>query len=66
VNSISIIGRPTRDPQLHFTNNGTAVAQLRVAFDQAVSEQTRYLDVEAWGATPGRSATIAGWAAKSP
>jgi single-strand DNA-binding protein len=44
VNSVNIIGRLTRDPELRSTAGGTSVCKLRVAYDQG-KNNTGYVDV---------------------
>jgi single-strand DNA-binding protein len=44
VNSVNIIGRLTRDPELRSTAGGTSVCKLRVAYDQG-KNSTGYIDV---------------------
>jgi single-strand DNA-binding protein len=44
VNSVNIIGRLTRDPELRTTPGGTSVCKLRVAFDQG-KNNSGYVDV---------------------
>src|SRR5579884_2087939 len=52
MNSVNIIGRLTRDPELRETPTGTAVCSLRLAYEQSSpNEQTGFVDVTCWGAT---------------
>lgn len=44
MNSVNLIGRLTRDPELRATAGGTSVCKLRVAFDQG-RDNTGYVDV---------------------
>jgi single-strand DNA-binding protein len=44
LNSVNLIGRLTRDPELRATPGGTSVCKLRVAYDQG-RDQTGYVDV---------------------
>jgi single-strand DNA-binding protein len=44
VNSVNLIGRLTRDPELRTTQGGTSVCKLRVAYDQG-KNNTGYVDV---------------------
>jgi single-strand DNA-binding protein len=49
VNSISITGRLTRDPELRTTPSGTAVTTLRIASPRARKrDEVDYFDVTAW------------------
>jgi single-strand DNA-binding protein len=57
-NQTIIVGNLVDDPELRFTNNGTAVANLRVAVTQRVLEggawrdgQTSFFRVNAWRET---------------
>lgn len=57
MNSVSIVGRLTRDPELRTTPSGTDVCSLRVAVDRAGSKQddgsigAGFFDVTLWGKT---------------
>ena len=44
MNSMNLIGRLTRDPELRTTQGGTSVCKLRVAFDHG-RDSTGYIDV---------------------
>ena len=49
MNSIHLVGRLTKDPELRFTPNGKKVATLRVACDRRGSNnETDYFDVSVW------------------
>lgn len=52
LNRIVLIGRLTRDPELRYTANGTAVARMTVAVDRrrnaAGDKETDYIDVVVW------------------
>ena len=57
-NRVLLIGNLTRDPQLRYTNSGTAVAQLGVAVNRKFrnredqwQEEVTFVDVECWGRT---------------
>jgi single-strand DNA-binding protein len=50
VNTISIIGRLTRDPESGQTMGGTPVSKLRLAYDKPVNrEKPCYVDVIVYG-----------------
>jgi single-strand DNA-binding protein len=51
MNSVSLIGRLTKNPELRFTSKGTAVTNLRLARNERVGEkeQVLFVDVTAWG-----------------
>lgn len=50
MNTISVVGRLTRDPELRFTPNGKAVATLRLAVPRRDREaEPVYVDVVTWG-----------------
>ena len=52
LNSISIMGRLTRDPELRQTQTGKAVANFTIACDRDHNrEETDFIDVVAWGGT---------------
>jgi single-strand DNA-binding protein len=57
LNHIVIMGRLTRDPELRYTQSGTAVASFRVAVDRdyqsknSGERQTDFIDVVAWRST---------------
>lgn len=53
LNRIILIGRLVADPQLRYTQNGTAVANFRLAVDRPFSNQqgereTDFIDVVTW------------------
>ena len=57
-NRVLLIGNLTRDPQLRYTNSGTAVAQLGVAVNRKFrnredqwQEEVTFVDIECWGRT---------------
>ena len=53
-NNVSIAGNLVADPELRYTNNGAAIAGLRMAVnrrwnkDGEWEEETSYFDVTAW------------------
>ncbi|CFW99827.1 Nucleic acid-binding, OB-fold [Syntrophomonas zehnderi OL-4] len=48
-NRVIIIGRLTRDPELRYTPNGTAVASFTLAVNRKYNrEETDFIDVVAW------------------
>lgn len=56
LNTISIIGRLTAEPELRYTKNGTAVCAFTVACDRDVkgedgSRKTDFIDCVAWRST---------------
>lgn len=50
MNSVSLIGRITRDPELRYTAQGTAVVNLRLARNERHGEkdQPLFVDVTVW------------------
>jgi single-strand DNA-binding protein len=46
LNRVSLIGRLTKDPQLRYTSNGTAVASFRIANNGTY--ETQFHDIVAW------------------
>ena len=75
LNSISIMGRLTRDPELRKTQTGTAVASFTLACDRDFKDKTTgeretdFIDVVAWRSTAefvskyftkGRMAVVSG------
>lgn len=56
LNSVIIMGRLTRDPEMRHTQNGTAVASLTLACDRdfkpkSGEKETDFIDVVVWGKT---------------
>jgi len=51
MNSVTLVGRLTADPELRFTNTGTAVCEFSIAVDRVGSEETDFFDVVAWAKT---------------
>jgi single-strand DNA-binding protein len=49
MNSISLIGRLTRDPELNTTNSGMPVCNMRIAVEAFGSDKTLYIDVTSFG-----------------
>lgn len=48
-NRVILIGRLTRDPELKYTTNGTAVASFSLAINRRFNrEETDFIDVVAW------------------
>jgi single-strand DNA-binding protein len=45
-NHTTIVGNLVEDPELRFTNNGTAVANLRVAVTQRIQQDGQWRDGE--------------------
>jgi single-strand DNA-binding protein len=48
MNSVNLIGRLTRDPELRTTPGGTSVCQLRIAINGAREGEVDYVDVVAF------------------
>lgn len=66
MNTVNIIGRLTRDPELRFTQGGTAVTTVRVAIPRRKSKDKPepgavYIDVTCWA---GLAETVAEHLAK--
>ena len=55
LNIACIMGRLTADPELRYTQGGTAVARITLACNRptraGAEEQTDFIDVTAWGKT---------------
>lgn len=56
INSIVLVGRLTRDPELRYTPNGRAVAGFTLAVDRRFPNQrgereTDFVDIVVWGKT---------------
>lgn len=52
LNTITIMGRLTRDPELRRTNSGTAVASFNIACDRDFGDkETDFIDCVAWRQT---------------
>jgi single-strand DNA-binding protein len=49
MNTVSLIGRLTRDPELRTTHSGQAVCNMRVAVDAFGADKTLYIDVSSFG-----------------
>ncbi|MEX0587948.1 MAG: single-stranded DNA-binding protein, partial [Cyanobium sp.] len=59
LNSISLVGRAGRDPELRFFEGGTSVAKLTLAVDRATKskeEEPDWFNLEIWG----KQAQVAG------
>lgn len=48
LNSVHLVGNLGQDPEVRFTQSGTAVCNLRLAISQRVKEGTEYKDVTEW------------------
>ena len=46
MNDVSLIGRLTREPELHTTDNGTQVARLRIAVERRGREGAVFVSVK--------------------
>ena len=58
LNKVLLIGNLTRDPELKYTQGGTAVCEIGIAVnrtfkkaDGSKAEETTFVDCEAWGRT---------------
>lgn len=52
LNRVILIGRLTRDPELKYTPNGTAIATFSLAVNRRYNkEQTDFIDIVAWRQT---------------
>ena len=56
INQVIMVGRLTRDAELKYTNNGTAVSNLSIACNESIkqqdgswNEQGHFFDVTLWG-----------------
>lgn len=54
INSVVLVGRLTRDPELRFTPSGAEVCQMRLAVDRAGQKEgdeikAGFFDVSVWG-----------------
>jgi single-strand DNA-binding protein len=54
INSVVLVGRLTRDPELTYTQSGTALCKFGIAVDRpprqgATEDETDFLNVVAWG-----------------
>jgi single-strand DNA-binding protein len=49
LNTVSLIGRLTRDPELRTTNSGQPVCNMRIAVEAFGSDNTLYIDVTTFG-----------------
>jgi single-strand DNA-binding protein len=48
-NRVVLVGRLTRDPELRYTTNGTAVASFTLAINRRFNrEETDFIDIVAW------------------
>jgi len=53
VNNVVLVGRLTKDPEMKYTANGTALARFRIAVDRGTRDesgekQTDWIDVVTW------------------
>jgi len=51
LNKVQIAGRLTRDPELRYLPNGTAICQIGVAVNRSWKEEVTFVDVTLWGKT---------------
>lgn len=51
LNNVNIIGRLVRDPEIRYTQNGTAMARISIANNSIENkkEYVNYFDVNVWG-----------------
>ena len=59
VNSVTLIGNLTRDPELRYTPSGSPVCNLRIAVNEWVKDQgerPNYFDITVWGGQAEASA----------
>lgn len=56
LNSVSLVGRVTRDPELRYTSGGTAVLNLSLAVNESIrqadgtyQEVPHFFDIQYWG-----------------
>jgi len=57
MNSVTVVGRLTTDPELRFTNTGTAVCGFSIAVDRVGTKETDFFEVVAWSKTAEAVAT---------
>ena len=50
LNHIVLIGRLTKDPELRYTNNGTAVASFTLAVNRFKKDEADFINIVAWKA----------------
>ena len=50
MNNVTLIGRVGRQPELRYTNNGTAVCELTIAVD-GTDDNVEWIPVVTWGRT---------------
>ena len=64
LNSVILIGRLTKDPDLRYTTSGTAVAKFTLAVDRPrrsdSEKETDFIPVVAWGKTAENCANYIG------
>lgn len=64
LNTVMVVGNLTRDPELRYTPQGTAVTRLSVAVNERVpskqgeQEKTHYIDAQAWREMAERAAEL--------
>lgn len=51
INSVTIVGRSTKDVELRTTNNGTQVATIALAVNHGKDEEASFFDVVCFGKT---------------
>lgn len=62
LNSVTLIGRMTRDPELRYTTNGTAVCRFSLAVNRRFNrEETDFIDCVCW---KGLAENVANYTAK--
>jgi len=51
MNKAFLVGRLTKDPELNYTNNNTAVCNFTLAINRRFSEETDFIPIVAWSNT---------------
>jgi single-strand DNA-binding protein len=49
LNQITLIGRLTRDIDVRYTTQGTAIGRMSIACNRMKKDEVDYFDVEVWG-----------------
>ncbi|QEK13767.1 single-stranded DNA-binding protein (plasmid) [Crassaminicella thermophila] len=49
MNSVNLIGRWTRDPEMRFTQNGKALTKVSIAVNRTFGEGADFFEVVIWG-----------------
>ena len=48
INSVTLVGRLTADPQLRYTQNGKAVANFVLAVNRVKRDETDFINIVSW------------------